>query len=75
MDAYKTGTFVQSAFYTDRMYGSILIWVGGLLFHSILSKTVVEITLRCTGCEEKKICIGQWSVRTDSKQKQDDKRL
>ena len=26
----------------------------GLLFHSILSKIVVEITLRCTGCEEKK---------------------
>ena len=27
---------------------------GGLLFHSILSKIVVEINLRCTGCEEKK---------------------
>ena len=32
----------------------ILIWDGGLPFHSILSKIVVEITLRCTGCEEKK---------------------
>ena len=28
--------------------------MGGLPFHSIPSKIVVEINVRCTGCEEKK---------------------
>ena len=37
--------------------GSVLIDLAGgwgLLFHSILSTIVVDITLGCTGCEEKK---------------------
>ena len=45
------------------------IWDGGLLFHySILSKIVVEITLRCTGCEEKKfVSVNDLCALTQSK--------
>ena len=46
----------------------MLIWDGGLPFHSILSKIVVEITLRCTGCEEKKfVSVNDLCALTQSK--------
>ena len=48
---------------------SSLGWGGGLLFHSILCKSVVYITLRWV-YEEKNTCR---SMSIDSKQKQDDK--
>ena len=49
-DGKKNGPFVLlCGFVSDWS------WFGGLLFHSILSKIGVEITLRCMACEEKKI--------------------